>query len=107
MLIVTVRRTRQGIESVENQVSVDVGRVVYASKPDPVARGVALDLLQMAKRVGPQYEAAEYEICPGRKTSPWIASLLMIEGAIKPYCNDTVELPMKAPMSVSKPADLG
>ena len=26
-----------------------------------MARGVALDLLQMAKRVGPQYEAAEYE----------------------------------------------
>ena len=23
-------------------------------------------------------------ICPGRKTSPWIASLPMIEGAIKP-----------------------
>ena len=26
-----------------------------------MARGVALDLLQMAKRVGPQYEATEYE----------------------------------------------
>ena len=26
-----------------------------------MARGVALDLLQMAKRVGPQCEAAEYE----------------------------------------------
>ena len=26
-----------------------------------MARGVAIDLLQMAKRVGPQYEAAEYE----------------------------------------------
>ena len=31
----------------------------------------------------------------------------MIEGAIKPYHDDTVELSMKAPMSVSKPADLG
>ena len=31
----------------------------------------------------------------------------MIEGAIKPYGDDTVELSMKAPMSVSKPADLG
>ena len=72
-----------------------------------MARGVALDLLQMAKRVGPQYEAAEYEDLPGRKTSPWIASLPMIEGAIKPYGDDTVELSMKAPMSVSKPADLG
>ena len=26
-----------------------------------MARGVTLDLLQMAKRVGPQCEAAEYE----------------------------------------------
>ena len=26
-----------------------------------MARGVAVDLLQMAKRVGPQCEAAEYE----------------------------------------------
>ena len=26
-----------------------------------MARGVALDLLQMAKRVGPQYEATKYE----------------------------------------------
>ena len=72
-----------------------------------MARGVAIDLLQMAKRVGPQYEAAEYEDRAGRKTSPWIASLPMIEGAIKPYGDGTVELSMKAPMSVSKPAGLG
>ena len=60
MLIVTVRRTCHGLESVEDQVSVDVSSVVRASKPDMMARG-ALDLLQMAKRVGPQCEAAEYE----------------------------------------------
>ena len=72
-----------------------------------MARGVTFDLLQMAKRVGPQYEAAEYKDLSGRKTSLWIASLRMIEGAIKPYRDDTVELSMKAPMSVSKPADLG
>ena len=72
-----------------------------------MARGVALNLLQMAKRIGPQCKAAEYEICPGRKVSPWTASLLMIEGAIEPIDDDTEELSMKAPMSVSKPADLG
>ena len=27
-----------------------------------MARGIAIDLLQMAKRVGPQYEAAEYDL---------------------------------------------
>ena len=47
------------------------------------------------------------KICPGRKVSPWTASLLMIVGAIKPNDDATVELSMKAPMSVSKPADLG
>ena len=67
MLIVTVRRTRQGLESVEDQVSLDIGREVYASKPDLVARGVTLDLLQMAKGVGPQYEAAEYKDLSGEE----------------------------------------
>ena len=61
MLIVTVRRARQWLESVEDQVSADVGGVVQASKPDLMARGVAIDLLQMTKRVGPQCEAAEYK----------------------------------------------
>ena len=72
-----------------------------------MARGVALNLLQMAKRVGPQYEAAEYEDLSGEENLTWIASLPMIEGAIKPCCDSTVELSMKAPMSVSKPSDLG
>ena len=52
---------RRGIKSVEDQVSTDIHDVVQASESDLVARGVAIDLLQMAKRVGPQYEAAEYE----------------------------------------------
>ena len=84
MPIVTVRRARLWLESIEDQVSADVGHVVQTSKSDLMARGVALDLLQMAKRVGPQYKAANMKICPGRKTSPWITSLSMIEGAIKP-----------------------
>ena len=81
----------RGLESVEDQVSTDVRNVVQASESDLMARGVAVDLLQMAKRVGPQYEA----------------SSSMIEGAIKPFDDGTVELSMKAPMSLSKPADLG
>ena len=68
MLIVTVRRTRQGLESIEDQVSVDVGCVVQVSKSDLIARGVALDLLQMAKRVGPQCGAAEYKDLSGEKS---------------------------------------
>ena len=44
---------RRGLESIEDQVSADVRDVVQASESDLMARGVAIDLLQMAKRVGP------------------------------------------------------
>ena len=57
----------RGLESVEDQVSADVRDVVQASKSDLMARGVAIDLLQMAKRVGPQYEAAEYKDLSGKE----------------------------------------
>ena len=67
MPVVIVRRTWHGLESVEDQVSADVGSIVQVSEPDLMARGVALDLLQMAKRVGPQYEAAEYEDLSGEE----------------------------------------
>ena len=70
MLVATVRRVRHGLESVEDQVSADVGRVVQVSKSDLMASGVALNLLQMAKRVGPQCKVAEYEDLSRRKASP-------------------------------------
>ena len=35
-----------------------------------MARGVAIDLLQMAKRVGSQYEAAEYEDLSEKENLP-------------------------------------
>ena len=57
----TVRRARLWLESVEDQVSADVGRVVQTSKCDLMDRGVAFDLLQMTKRIGPQCKATEYE----------------------------------------------
>ena len=72
-----------------------------------MASGVALDLLQMAKRVGPQCEAAEYEDLSGEKSLTLDCIAIMIEGAIHPNGDDTEELSMKAPMSVSKLADLG
>ena len=68
MPIVTVRRARLWLESVEDQVSVDVGRVVQTSKSDLLAGGVAFDLLQMTKRIGPQCKAAEYEDLSGEKS---------------------------------------
>ena len=61
MPIATVQRARPWLESIKDQVSADVGRVVQASKCDLMARGVSFDLLQMAKRIGPQCKAAEYE----------------------------------------------
>ena len=70
MPVVTVLRTYHGLESIEDQVSADVGSIVQASKPDPMARGIAINLLHMAKRVGPQYEAAEYEDLSGKENLP-------------------------------------
>ena len=61
---------RRGLKSLEDQVSTDIRDVVQASKSDLVARGVAVDLLQMAKRVGPQYEAAEHEDLSGEEGFP-------------------------------------
>ena len=107
MPIVTVRHARLWLEPVEDQVSADVSRIVQTSKSYLMARGVAFDLLQVAERIGPQSEAAEDEDMSGSKVSPWTTSLLMIGGAIGPKDDDTEELSMKAPMSVSKPADLG
>ena len=63
-----MRRARLWLESVEDQVSADVGRVVQTSKSDLMARGVAFDLLQMAKRIGSQSEAAEDEDLSGEKS---------------------------------------
>ena len=98
---------RGGLESIEDQVSTDIRNIVQAPKSDLVAKGVDTNLLEMAKRVGPQYEATEHENLHGdRKVSPWTTSLWTIEGAIEPFVDGIVELSMKAPMSVSKPADL-
>ena len=57
-----------GLESVEDQVSTDVGGVVQASKPKLMARGLAVNLFQMAKRVGLQCEAVEHKDLSGEKS---------------------------------------
>ena len=60
---------RSGLKSIEDQVSTDIRDVVQASKSDLMARGVAIDLLQMAKRVGLQYEATEHKNLSGEEGS--------------------------------------
>ena len=67
MFIVVAGCSCHGLESVEYQVFGDVDSVIQASKPDLMARGVAIDLLRMAKRVGLQCEAAEYEDLSGEE----------------------------------------
>ena len=67
MFIEVTRSGRRGLESVEDQISMDVRDVVQVSKSDLMARGVAFDLLQMAKRIGPQCEAAEYKDLSGEE----------------------------------------
>ena len=68
MPIVTVRRARLWLESIEDQVSADVSREVQTSKSDLTAMGVAFDLLQMAKRIGPQCKAAEHKDLSGEES---------------------------------------
>ena len=68
MLTVTVQHTRLWLESMEDEVPADVSREVQTSKPDLTARAVAFDLLQMAKRIGPQCKAAEYKDLSGEKS---------------------------------------
>ena len=61
MFIAVTGSDCHGLESIEDQVSTDICDVVQAPKSDLMARGIAIDLLQMAKRVSPQCEAAKYE----------------------------------------------
>ena len=68
MPIVIVWRTRLWLISVEDKVSAEVDRVAQTSKSDLMARGVAFDMLQMAKRIGPQCKAAKYEDLSGEKS---------------------------------------
>ena len=63
-----MRRARLWLRSIEDQVPTDIGRVIQTSKSDLMARGVAFDLLQMAKLIGPQCKAAEYEDLSGEKS---------------------------------------
>ena len=70
MFIKVTRSGCRGLESGEDQISTDVHDVVQAPKSDLMARGVVIDLLQMAKRVGPQCEAAEHVDLPGEEGFP-------------------------------------
>ena len=68
MPILIVGRAWLWPEPIEDQVPVDVGREVQISKSDLTVRGITFDLLQLAKRIGPQCEAAEYEDLSGEKS---------------------------------------
>ena len=67
MFIEVTRSGRRGLKPGEDKISTDVCDVVQAPKSDLMARGIAIDLLQEAKRVGPQCEDAEPEDLSGEK----------------------------------------
>ena len=75
MFIEVTRSGRRSLKSGEDQISTDVHDAVQAPKSDLMAGGVAFDLLQMAKRVGPQCEAAEHKNMSGEEDFPRKASL--------------------------------
>ena len=60
----------RGLDSSEDQVSMDVRNVVQDPKSDLMARGVDFDLPQMAKRVGLQSKTAEHEDLSRKENSP-------------------------------------
>ena len=68
MFVKVTRSGRRGLESGEDQISTDVRNVIQAPKSDLMARGVAIDLLQVAKRIGLQCEAIEHEDLSGEKS---------------------------------------
>ena len=68
MFIIGIGSGCRGLESVEDEVSADVRDIVQVPISDLMARGVAVDLLQMAKRIGLQCEAAEHEDLFGEKS---------------------------------------
>ena len=68
MPIVAVRCFWRWPESAEDQVSSGIRRVVQVSEPDLRVGGIAIDLLQVAKRIGPQREAAEHEDLSGEES---------------------------------------
>ena len=68
MFIGVSRSGCRGLESGEDQISTDVRNIVQAPKFDLMARGVAFDLLQMAKQIGPQCEAAEHKDLSGEES---------------------------------------
>ena len=67
MFVKAIGSGRRGLESGEDQIPTDVRNVIQAPKSDLMARGVAIDLLQVAKRVGLQREAAEHEDLSGEE----------------------------------------
>ena len=70
MFIAVVGSGCHRLESIKDQVSADISDVVQASKSNLMARGIAVDLLYMAKQVGPRCEAAEYEDLSGEEDLP-------------------------------------
>ena len=68
MFIEAMGSSCRGLESVEDQISTDIRDIIQASESDLMARGVAIDMLQMANRVGPQYEAAKHDDLSGEKS---------------------------------------
>ena len=70
MFIVVAGSGCRGLESVEDQVSADIRDVAQVSKSNLMARGVAFNLLQMAKRISLQCKAAEYKDLSGEEDFP-------------------------------------
>ena len=69
--------------------------------------GETVDLVKVTCRVGMQTDAAEREELSGYKVGLGAGAIADDQASHRSFDDPTMELSMKAPMSVLKPADLG
>ena len=100
------RNNGRGCEPFEDQVSSDIGDVIQAPESDLMTRGVAVNLFKVTSLIGTQNESAKHKKLTREESFPG-NTIVVVKRAIEPSVDGTVELSRKAPMSVSKPADLG
>ena len=87
-----------------------IAEPIAASPPEPLVGEEYFPFADMwdVNHPGPPAMHKIILVHPGRGVGPTVPAVSWSdEGTIEPFVDGTVELSMKAPMSVSKPADLG
>ena len=86
------KNSSRGCEPVEDQISSDVSNIVQVSKPDLVAGGITIDLLEAADRVGTKHKATEHKNLPREKNFLGHSIIVDEEVSHQSFFDDTTEL---------------